>query len=65
MVLTSKGVNLEEYMQFVHVDPTNIDIQRALDDLVITHFLPSAISKLVSLKKEELKRAMRNLSSAV
>ncbi|KNZ45673.1 uncharacterized protein VP01_7924g1, partial [Puccinia sorghi] len=34
----SEGVDLDEYMQFAHIEPTDFVIQQALDDLGITHF---------------------------
>lgn len=34
----SEGVEIEEYLNFAHVDPADLVIQRALDDLGITHY---------------------------
>ncbi|KNZ50789.1 uncharacterized protein VP01_4235g1 [Puccinia sorghi] len=62
----SEGVNLDEYMQFAHVDPTDIIIQRALHDLGITNCSAFHNFKACELEEAGIKKGhARSLISSL
>ncbi|KNZ56857.1 uncharacterized protein VP01_2300g2 [Puccinia sorghi] len=52
----SEGVELNEYLHFAHVDPTDLVIQQALDNLGITHYLAFQNFKATKLEDAGIKK---------
>ncbi|KNZ45091.1 uncharacterized protein VP01_84g6 [Puccinia sorghi] len=62
----SKGVESKEYLHFAHIDPVDLVIQKALDDLGITHYLAFRNFKPCELEDAGIKKGhSRSLISSL
>ncbi|KNZ60570.1 uncharacterized protein VP01_1535g2 [Puccinia sorghi] len=52
----SEGVELKQYLHFAHVNPANLVIQWALDDLGITHYSAFQNFKATELEDTGIKK---------